>query len=148
MGEILKPGGAQRSAEGVLLYLAMTLCAAAALGACSPAPPIIESTSRLGNTTDTVGPYQVETVVLDTRADDKVEVFYNVDNQIAFIPLLMTEQEGGELFIGAIPGRPAGSRISYFVAVSRDGQRLVADPDSAAALPYSFVIESPPQDVP
>lgn len=124
-----------------MISLAAVFWLATALAGCQQADPIIESTSRLGNTTDTIGPYLVETVVVNVGRGDKVEVFYNVNDQGQFIPLRMEEQANGELFIGAIPGRPAGSRITYYVAVTdSDGKRLVTDPVGAGALPYSFLV--------
>lgn len=124
-----------------MISLLGALCIASAVGACNEADPIIESTSRLGDTADTIGPYLVHSVILNVGRDDRVEVFYNVNDQASFIPLRMTEQANGELFIGGIPGRPAGSRITYYVAVSDpDGNRLVADPTGAGALPYSFLV--------
>ncbi len=119
--------------------LALALCMLTPILGCSTADPVIESTTRLEDTQDPIGPYTVESVVLGVARGDKVEIFYNVDNQLRFIPVVMAEKADGELFIGAIPGRPAGSRITYYVAVTNDdGVRLVADPVGAGALPYSF----------
>jgi len=125
--------------RGIGLILA--ICLAATLAACSGAGPIIESTSRLQDSTDTIGPYTVSAVVLNAGRDDLVELFYNVDNQARFIPLVMSEQANGELFTGEIPGRPVGSRITYYVAVTdTDDVRLATDPVGAGALPFSFRI--------
>jgi hypothetical protein len=102
------------------------------LGAC--ADPFIESTTLLADTPDTIGPYQVRSVVLGLNEGDKVEVFYNSvdDEPDRYIPLPMEglDDDGreAELFVGAIPGHAAGSIIRYFVGVDRNGERVAEDP--------------------
>lgn len=107
-------------------------------GACT-APPVIESTTRLQATTDTVGPYKVQSIVVGIT-DQVVELRYRPGDGAPFIPLVMTADDSGERFRAAIPGNPAGTRIGYYVAVLEDGARIAADPDGAAARPHTFTI--------
>ena len=116
-----------------------TLLAALAAGACT-APPVIESTTLLQATTDTVGPYEVQSVVLGIT-DQVVELRYRPGDGTRFIPLVMSADDSGERFRAAIPGSPAGTRIGYYVAVLDDGFRIAADPDGAAARPHTFTIQ-------
>ena len=127
--------GAMR-AGATLLYATAALFAAA----CDVSAPLIESTTRLEPTSDVVGPYVVQSVIIGVD-DENVDLDYLVDDARRFIPIPMTAVEGEELFRGEIPGQPSGTVISYYVAVVRDGVRVAADPDAAGAGPYVFVIE-------
>jgi hypothetical protein len=119
-----------------LLYASAALC----LAACDVSAPLIESTTRLGPTGDTVGPYVVHTVIIGWDGEH-VDLDYLVDDAERFIPVPMTAVDGEERFRGEIPGQPAGTTISYYVAVVRDGVRVASDPDAAGAGPYVFVVE-------
>ncbi|MCG8416305.1 MAG: hypothetical protein MJE77_00015 [Proteobacteria bacterium] len=114
-----------------------------ALPACDDAQPFIESTTVLSDTTDTVGPYVVQSIIVNAGGDDIVELRYFVDDQSQFIPLLMQADQDGERHEVGIPGRPAGSTISYYVTVLRDGARVADDPGAGAAQPYQFNVLSP-----
>ena len=115
------------------------LLLALSLGACSEAPPIIASTTVLESTPDTVGPYVVQSVILDV-GDHEVELRYRIDDDLRYLPLPMVADSGGELHSAAIPGRPAGTRIAYYVTVIAGGERIVDDPEGAGAAPYTFTI--------
>jgi len=108
--------------------------------ACTPAPPLIEATTRLGATSDTAGPYVVHSVVIGVDGE-AVELNYSVDDARRFIPVPMLAADDEESFRGEIPGQPAGSVISYYVAVLRDGEQVASDPDAAGAGPYVFAVE-------
>jgi hypothetical protein len=112
------------------------------LCACQEAPPAIESTTVLQSTPDTVGPYVVQSVIVGVTGHD-VELRYQVDDDLRFIPLPMLPDDGGELFRAAIPGRSAGSTISYYVTVLEGRERVADDPEAAAAGPYVFTILAP-----
>lgn len=116
------------------LPLAMVLLASA----CDAATPVIESTTRLESTADSVGPYVVNSVIIGAD-DDLVQLYYLIDDALTFVALVM--ERSGERYSAAIPGQPAGSEIAYYVAVTRDGTRLVSDPEAAGAGPYVFTIE-------
>jgi hypothetical protein len=110
--------------------------------AASCADPFIESTTLLGNTTDTVGPYEVRSVVLGLNEGDRVELFYNaIDSSPArYIPLLMEgiDDDGrtAELYTGSIPGQETGSTIRYYVAIDRNGGRIAEDPVGGDLQPF------------
>ncbi len=112
------------------------------------ADPFIESVSQLDDTTDTGGPYTVWAVAVGVQSDDRVELFYNAIDPAAdpFIPLLMEPADAdegayeGELFAAGIPGQPAGSAIRYYVAITRDGERVAADPVGADVRPFVFAV--------
>lgn len=123
-------------ARATLLYAAAALFVAA----CDVSAPLIESTTRLESTSDTIGPYVVHSVIVGLD-DEYVDLDYLVDDAKRFIPVPMTAVDGEERFRGEIPGQPSGTVISYYVAVVRDGVRVAADPDAAGAGPYVFVIE-------
>lgn len=112
---------------------------AVAAGGCVQATPVIESTTRLEATPDTVGPYQVQAVILGVT-DHVVELRYRFEDQARFVPLVMGSDESGERFRAAIPGSPAGTRIFYYVAVLDGDERVAVDPEAAGAGPYSFFI--------
>jgi hypothetical protein len=116
------------------------VCAVLAHAGCDEAAPIIESTTVLDDTTDTNGPYLVETVVIGADGD-AVELDYVVDDDVEFIPVAMQLVPGTDLWVGEIPGRQVGSRISYYVEVLRDGERAAVDPKGAGAAPYEFRVQ-------
>ena len=114
----------------------------AAGSGCVEAPPIIESTTALESTPDTVGPYVVHTVVSGVT-DQAVELRYRLDDDLRYIPLRMLTAPGsspGEHYTAAIPGRPAGTIIAYYVTVLQDDTRIADDPVGAGAQPYTFAI--------
>jgi hypothetical protein len=106
------------------------------------ADPFIESTTLLGETPDTIGPYQVEAAVLGVNEGDRVELFYNsIDTEPEhYIPVLMegVDDDGrsADLYLGNIPGHPTGSLIRYFVGVERDGERVAEDPVGGDLRPF------------
>ncbi len=106
--------------------------------ACDAATPVIESTTRLESTPDSVGPYVVNSVIIGAD-DDLVQLYYLIDDDLSFVPVVM--ERSGERYAAAIPGQASGSEIAYYVAVTRDGVRLVSDPEAAGAGPYLFTIE-------
>jgi hypothetical protein len=121
------------------------LCALVTAASC--ADPFIESVSQLGDTRDPGGPYSVWVVVVGVEPDDRVELFYRVDDDAAeFSPLVMESVEvddgayEGELFARGIPGQPVGVAIGYYVAVARDGDRVAIHPEDGEARPFLFSV--------
>ncbi len=110
------------------------------------ADPTIDSTTVLAESNDTIGPYRVHSVILGTHPTDKVEVFFNaLDNEPAhFIPGPMNpiddDGRSGEVYLGQIPGQPAGTSIRYYVAVTRDGERVAEDPVGGDLRPFLLEI--------
>ena len=127
------------------------LVAAAVLWAAAGcADPFIEATTRVGDTSDVVGPYSVRAVVVGVASGDRVELRFNViDGEPEnFIPVLMDEVDlgaddgttRGELFRQGIPGQPAGTEILYYVAVTRDGEVVAEDPVGGDLRPFLFQV--------
>lgn len=110
------------------------------------ADPFIESTTVLGSTIDTDGPYEVRTVVIGNLESDRVELFYNsVDQEPEhYLRLVMEPLDAdgrpAELFRGAIPGQAAGTVIRYFVAVERDGSQVAEDPVGGDLRPFTLTV--------
>ena len=110
------------------------------------AAPFIESTTLLGETSDTTGPYQVSSVVIGVHGGDKVELFYNASGTDPgrYIPVSMegVDDDGrsAEFFVGDIPGHQLGTTIRYFVAVDRDGERVAEDPVGGDLRPFMLRI--------
>ena len=127
-----------------LRALATPLLATFALIGC--ADPFVESTALLGDTADTTGPYEVRSIVIGAHPSDKIEVFYNATDRDPdrYIPIVMEGQDddgrSAELFVGSIPGHPAGSTIRYYIAVDRDGERVAEDPVGGDLRPYILSI--------
>lgn len=107
--------------------------------ACTEAPPAIESLTELSATSDTVGPYVVQAVITGVTGEE-VELHYRIDDDRRYIPLPMRQSEQPERYSAALPGRPAGTVISYYVVVLRDGDRVAMLPEGAAAAPFTFTI--------
>tara|TARA_R110002096_G_scaffold143328_1_gene299131 strand:+ start:100172 stop:100570 length:399 start_codon:yes stop_codon:yes gene_type:complete len=116
----------------VLLCLPLSGCA----------DPYFESTTDLGSSADTTGPYRVQTVVVGTHTSDTVELLYNpTDSEPRrYIPLPMEalDEDGraGELFVANIPGQPGGTSIRYFVRVLRDDEQVAESPPGGDLRPF------------
>jgi subtilisin family serine protease len=82
--------------------------------------PIIANTTRLENTLDEVGPYIVETDIIDDVSVQSATLTYQVSGQAA-VAVAMTST-GNARYRGEIPGQSLGSTIVYFVkATDGDG---------------------------
>ena len=110
------------------------------LAAC--ADPYIESTTVLESGSDTVGPYQVQSVVIGSFDSDSVDLMYNpVDAKPhRYIPVRMhaldEDLRAGELFEAGIPGQPVGTTIRYYVRVLRDGEHVAESPPFGDLRPF------------
>ncbi len=108
----------------------------------SCADPFIESTTLLADTPDTVGPYQVRSVVHGLNEGDRVEIFFNSidDTPDRYIPLRMEglddDGRSAELFVAGIPGQDAGTTIRYYIAVNRNGDIVAEDPVGRDLRPF------------
>lgn len=102
-----------------------------------PLPPIISSTTELENTTDTEGPYIVQTKVTDETEVVSVTLKYEVGagwTEVEMSPI------GGDFYQAGIPGQPPGTTIKYYIeAVDNDGN-ISTDPPTAPEAFYSFAI--------
>ncbi|MFQ6113945.1 MAG: S8 family peptidase, partial [bacterium] len=82
--------------------------------------PIIANTTRLENTLDEVGPYVVESDIIDDVSVQSATLAYQVSGQqTVTAPMTST---GTDHYRGEIPGQSLGSTIIYFVkATDNDG---------------------------
>ncbi|MBW2733481.1 MAG: hypothetical protein JRH20_13930 [Deltaproteobacteria bacterium] len=97
-------------------------------------PPSIISTTTLGDTFDTVGPYQVRVLLHNPQAADTVRLTFQLEGAEPQA-VGMSEVSVG-VFEGAIPGASPFSLIRYWVEV-RDGEQLLVDPPAPRS-PYTF----------
>jgi subtilisin family serine protease len=105
-------------------------------------PPVISGTTIPGSTFDTAGPYPITTHVMDVLSSvASVSIFYSTNNGSTFTEVPMTLGTG-DLYSGAIPGQPSGTKIKFYVKAidsSAEANETV-DPAGAPASLYSFGI--------
>jgi hypothetical protein len=90
------------------------------------------------STDDTVGPYDVPVTILEFSGLDERRLYYRLYGQ-TFTPIDLQPQ-GGNAYLGQIPGQPYVTRVEYYVA-ARDSQGLEStDPPGAPAELYSFFV--------
>ncbi len=105
-------------------------------------PPTISGTTVPGSTFDTAGPYAITTHVNDILSGvGVVSLFYTTDNGLTFTEVPMAHG-AGDLYSGAIPGQPNGTKIKFYVkAVDSSAEaNETVDPALAPAMLYSFGI--------
>ena len=101
------------------------------LAACSGEPPRVVSLSLPADTTDTVGPYVVQGELRGDLDDTDLVVCWSVDGA-HFLPAVATPRAGrDDLRAAALPGQPAGTTVSYLVALVDAGEGCPAVGDSA-----------------
>jgi hypothetical protein len=87
------------------------------LAACSGEPPRVVSLSLPADTTDTVGPYVVEGELRGDLEDTDLVVCWSVDGA-HFLPAVAAPRAGRDDVRAAfLPGQPAGTTVSYLVAL-------------------------------
>ncbi|MFQ5824223.1 MAG: S8 family peptidase [bacterium] len=97
--------------------------------------PIIANTTRLENTLDQVGPYVVESDIIDDISIQTATLTYQVDTQQAVTVSMIST--GNDHYRGEILGQSLGSKIEYFVTAT-DG-----DGNSTQDRKLSFSIAEP-----
>ncbi|MFQ5863678.1 MAG: S8 family peptidase [bacterium] len=98
--------------------------------------PIIANTSRLENTLDEVGPYVVESDIIDDVSVQSATLTYQVSGQEA-VAVAMTST-GSDRYRGEIPGQKLGSTIVYFVKAIDGAGNETRDSN------FTFAIAEPP----
>ena len=96
----------------------------------------------LANTADTAGPYTV-TIQLDSDVPPAADLHWRAGNG-AYTTVPMTRQDAG-VYSAAIPGQPAGSRISYYIVASVDEQ-TITEPRNAPTDTHTFRIDTAPPE--
>ncbi|MCK5798147.1 MAG: hypothetical protein KAI47_13220 [Deltaproteobacteria bacterium] len=90
--------------------------------------PVVQDTTRLGDTLDRDGPYVVRVVVGHPEAVDTATLVAYLGSE-GKLPIAMSEVRRG-LFEASIPGQPAFTQVRYIIEVSGGGE-TVTDPPSA-----------------
>ncbi len=103
--------------------------------------PYIANTTMLGNTTDTAGPYVVESNITDVTGVASRHLYYTSStNGGPFeVPLTVVDPPSG-LVHGEIPGQPVGTRVQYWLTAADVVGNDSADPVGAPWPVYSFQV--------
>jgi subtilisin family serine protease len=79
--------------------------------------PKIAFVTRLDNTNDTTGTYQVDAEAIDDGSISSVSLNFNIGDGPVTLEMANT---GGNKYSASIPGQPLGTTISYFVVAKDD----------------------------
>ncbi|MBM3318724.1 MAG: S8 family serine peptidase, partial [Candidatus Eisenbacteria bacterium] len=99
--------------------------------------PLITGTTDLDSTSDTAGPYWVETTVVDEFSMIAYARLHYRVNGGDFRRLPLTPLTGGR-YAGAIPGQPYTTLIEYYVEAADIADNVAVDPAAAPAELYDF----------
>ncbi len=92
-------------------------------------PPWFVNTTDYGNTTDTVGPYVIESTVIEYSDFTELALYYNAHGAgWVSVPL---EDQGESLYRATIPGQPYTSLIHYYLVGTDIADQGATDPDDA-----------------
>ena len=103
------------------------------------APPVIANTTDLRSTSNTTGPYVVETTVTDNMGVDDVTLFYQL-NSGPFTPVAMAAG-GGNQYSASIPGQPHETIVGYYVHALDHAANAAFDPANAPTELYVFLVD-------
>jgi len=96
------------------------------------ADPFIEATTILEDTSDIVGPYQVDVLAAGMRSSDSLEIRYTrPERPDGIATLVNVDDDGdgpGDLYQGSIPGQSAGNAIGYYIVLIRNDEIVDRDP--------------------
>ncbi len=99
--------------------------------------PVITSTP-VGTTNDTIGPYIVNATITDASPLSEARVFYRV-NGGSFLPVNMSHLNGDN-YRGEIPGQPWTSKVEYYIYGRDAGGNEATDPAEAPGVLYVFFV--------
>ncbi|MDZ7261031.1 MAG: M14 family zinc carboxypeptidase [candidate division KSB1 bacterium] len=102
-------------------------------------PPVFTQTTQLPNTSDTVGPYTVTSIITDDTSIALVFLFFRTDADSTFTMVPMPSI-GDHTFQGEIPGQPYGTTIEYYLQAIDDFSNISTDPPDAPTTTYSFFV--------
>jgi len=83
--------------------------------ALSPAP-IIAYTTKLPDTPNTQGPYQVTTTIIDDQGVSAAYLLYSTSGSHASSDSIRMRPLGEDKYGGDIPGQPLGTTVTYYVS--------------------------------
>jgi hypothetical protein len=103
--------------------------------------PAFSGTTAYTNTTNTQGPYEITTNVVEYSGIDELSLHYIV-NGTGWVtePL---EAQGGGVYRAEIPGQPEGSMISYYLYGRDVATNVTMDPPAGPAGAYTFWVLAP-----
>jgi len=103
--------------------------------------PGFSGTTIHTNTTNTQGPYEIATTVVEYSGIAELSLRYIVDgNEWVTEPLLAL---GGGEYKAAIPGQPEGSMISYYLYGLDSAGNVSTDPTAGPGSAYTFWVMAP-----
>ena len=105
------------------------------------AGPAFDGTTRLAGTTDTAGPYLVESTITDLSGVAEYHLYYTSSSSGGpfELPLTVIDADAG-LVQGAIPGQPLDTRVQYWLTARDVLDFVSADPAGAPWPCYNFQI--------
>lgn len=99
--------------------------------------PVITTTAH-PSTSDTIGPYVIPVTINDPSGVVSGTLYYKLfGNTFTAVPLTA---QGGDAYIGEIPGQDYISRVEYYVEGLDGGGRTSVDPPGAPGVLYSFFV--------
>lgn len=101
------------------------------------APPLL-STITQPSTTDSSGPYPINVTIVEGSGLAEKTLYYRRNwGGYQAIPLV---SQGGDDYLGEIPGQPYTSVVEYYVYARDTGGLEGYDPPGGSASPYNFVV--------
>ena len=99
-------------------------------------PPIFLNTTDYGHTMDTVGPYVIETTVIEYSDFSELALYYNAHGS-GWVAVPLVDQ-GENLYTASIPGQPEMTFIEYYLIGTDIADQTATDPADAPWNVYSF----------
>ncbi len=103
--------------------------------------PSFSGTTDYGNTTDTQGPYEIETTMVEYSGVEEVTLRYNANG--AGWQTVALESQGGNDYRAEIPGQPHNSMVVYYLYGRDTAGNIQMDPPGGPAEPYTFWVLPP-----
>lgn len=103
---------------------------------------LISGTTVLPNTTDSVGPYAVNTQVAGDREIATVDLYYSVDGGLTFNPTPMLAD--GNNYGALMPGQPLGTEVRYYIQAASNDNNVATDPVDIPYKTHRFQISQHP----
>ena len=104
-------------------------------------PPIFSGTTDYGNTTDTAGPYDITSTVIEYSNFEELAVVYNVCGA-GWVTVAM-EDQGESVYKASIPGQSYTSLVHYYLTGQDVGGNASTDPQNPPEEVYAFWVMPP-----